>query len=135
MLPQPSPSPTFGVCALLVLVPTLLTAVHTNKPPPPPPPNTHSTPVAVDSKSDASPVTIADREAETAMRSLLAQLVPDHGVFGEEAGYTAGTSDEYVWVLDPIDGTKSFITGTPWWMLESACLRDCAADTIDYVWQ
>lgn len=71
-----------------------------------------STPVAVDSKSDASPVTVADREAEAAMRAVLQRLVPDHGIFGEEAGYEAGSSDDYVWVLDPIDGTKSFITGT-----------------------
>lgn len=67
--------------------------------------------MAVDSKSDASPVTVADREAEAAMRDVLSRLVPDHGVFGEEAGYEAGSSEDWVWVLDPIDGTKSFITG------------------------
>lgn len=70
--------------------------------------------MAVDSKSDASPVTVADREAEAAMRALLARLLPDHGIFGEEAGYEAGTSEDYVWILDPIDGTKSFITGANW---------------------
>jgi histidinol phosphatase-like enzyme (inositol monophosphatase family) len=70
------------------------------------------TPVTVDDKSDLSPVTIADREAETAMRTLLAKHVPDHGVFGEEHG-AERTDAEYVWVLDPIDGTKAFITGLP----------------------
>src|SRR5215475_5046909 len=70
------------------------------------------TPVRVDDKSDLSPVTIADREAETAMRDLLAKHVPDHGVFGEEHG-AVRTDAEYVWVLDPIDGTRAFITGLP----------------------
>ena len=70
------------------------------------------TPVTVDDKSDLSPVTIADREAETAMRTLLARHVPSHGVFGEEHG-AERTDAEYVWVLDPIDGTKAFITGLP----------------------
>jgi len=68
--------------------------------------------VTVDDKSDLSPVTIADREAETAMRELLTREVPDHGVFGEEHG-AVRTDADYVWVLDPIDGTKAFITGLP----------------------
>jgi inositol-phosphate phosphatase/L-galactose 1-phosphate phosphatase/histidinol-phosphatase len=70
------------------------------------------TPVTVDDKADLSPVTIADREAETAMRTLLDKTVPQHGVFGEEHG-AVRTDAEYVWVLDPIDGTKAFITGLP----------------------
>jgi histidinol-phosphatase len=70
------------------------------------------TPVTVDDKSDQSPVTIADREAETAMRALLAKHVPTHGIFGEEHGVVRADA-EYVWVLDPIDGTKAFITGLP----------------------
>ena len=68
--------------------------------------------VAVIDKADLSPVTIADREAETAMRALLAEHVPNHGVFGEEHG-AVRVDAEYVWVLDPIDGTKAFITGLP----------------------
>lgn len=68
--------------------------------------------VAVDNKSDESPVTIADREAETVMRELLIRHMPEHGVFGEEHG-AVRTDAEYVWVLDPIDGTKAFITGLP----------------------
>ena len=70
------------------------------------------TQVTVDDKTDSSPVTIADREAETAMRALLSEHVPDHGVFGEEHG-AVRTDADYVWVLDPIDGTKAYITGLP----------------------
>lgn len=82
----------------------------------------------VDSKSDASPVTIADRQAEEAMRQLIKSTAPQHSVFGEEhglelgsaAGSNGGEEDAWLWVLDPVDGTKSFITGvcdvteTPW---------------------
>jgi len=69
-------------------------------------------PIDVDAKSDRSPVTIADREAEQAMRTLIEAAFPDHGIVGEEFGATRADAD-YVWVLDPIDGTKSFITGKP----------------------
>jgi inositol-phosphate phosphatase/L-galactose 1-phosphate phosphatase/histidinol-phosphatase len=70
------------------------------------------TPVAVDDKADASPVTIADREAERVMRELIQQVYPQHGIYGEEMGIKDKDA-EFVWVLDPIDGTKSFITGKP----------------------
>ena len=70
------------------------------------------TPVAVDDKADASPVTIADREVEAAMRAILEAEVPDHGILGEEHGQT-NCDAEWVWVLDPIDGTAAFITGKP----------------------
>jgi myo-inositol-1(or 4)-monophosphatase len=60
------------------------------------------------------PVTAADRAAETAMRTLIRQSFPGHGIIGEEFG-NERTDAEYVWVLDPIDGTKSFITGMPAW--------------------
>jgi myo-inositol-1(or 4)-monophosphatase len=60
------------------------------------------------------PVTAADRAAEQAMRALIRQKFPAHGIIGEEFG--AERSDaEYVWVLDPIDGTKAFISGMPAW--------------------
>jgi inositol-phosphate phosphatase/L-galactose 1-phosphate phosphatase/histidinol-phosphatase len=68
--------------------------------------------IAVDQKGDLTPVTIADREAETAMRRLIAERFPDHGIIGEEHGPTRPDAP-YVWVLDPIDGTKSFISGIP----------------------
>lgn len=70
------------------------------------------TPVAVDTKVDDSPVTIADREAEAVMRDLIGRHYPDHGIYGEEHG-TAALDAEWVWSLDPIDGTKSFICGRP----------------------
>jgi myo-inositol-1(or 4)-monophosphatase len=60
------------------------------------------------------PVTEADRAAESAMRRLIGEAFPHHGVIGEEFGEQAPDS-EYVWVLDPIDGTKSFISGLPLW--------------------
>lgn len=68
--------------------------------------------LAVEDKADESPVTRADREAETAMREILAAAVPDHGIHGEEFG-VENPEAEFVWVLDPIDGTKRFITGNP----------------------
>ncbi|SDW66304.1 histidinol-phosphatase, inositol monophosphatase family [Ruegeria halocynthiae] len=69
-----------------------------------------------DNKLDSGfdPVTIADREAEKAMRAVLARHRPEDGILGEEFGQTAGTSGR-VWVLDPIDGTRGFISGTPTW--------------------
>lgn len=68
--------------------------------------------IGIDRKRDRSPVTAADRAAEQAMRALLAERFPDHGVIGEEFGPERETS-ALQWVLDPIDGTKSFITGRP----------------------
>jgi myo-inositol-1(or 4)-monophosphatase len=60
------------------------------------------------------PVTAADQAAETAMRALIHRTFPDHGIIGEEFG-EENPDAEYVWVLDPIDGTKSFISGMPVW--------------------
>jgi myo-inositol-1(or 4)-monophosphatase len=60
------------------------------------------------------PVTAADHAAETAMRALIRRQFPSHGIVGEELG-TENPDAEYVWYLDPIDGTKSFISGMPAW--------------------
>src|SRR5215472_13325133 len=68
--------------------------------------------VAVDDKPDLSPVTIADREAELALRALIETRFPEDGILGEEHG-SHRIDAERVWVLDPIDGTKSFISGVP----------------------
>jgi len=68
------------------------------------------------------PVTAADHAAETAMRTLIRRTFPDHGIIGEEYGKERSDS-EYVWVLDPIDGTKSFISGMPVWGTLIALLR------------
>ena len=64
--------------------------------------------------SSFDPVTAADRAAEAAMRTLIRRTFPDHGVIGEEYGDEHADA-EFVWVLDPIDGTKSFISGMPAW--------------------
>ena len=79
--------------------------------------------VAIDDKDDSSPVTIADREAEAAMRALIAQTFPAHGIIGEEHGSERADAS-HVWVLDPIDGTKAFITGRPMFGSLIALCRD-----------
>jgi histidinol phosphatase-like enzyme (inositol monophosphatase family) len=66
----------------------------------------------IECKSDDSPVTVADRGAEQYLRQRLAHEFPDDAIVGEEFGEKPGTSD-YCWILDPIDGTKSFIHGVP----------------------
>jgi histidinol phosphatase-like enzyme (inositol monophosphatase family) len=68
--------------------------------------------LAVERKSDDSPVTIADRRAEKLLRQRIAERFPNDSILGEEFGSVAGTSG-FQWVLDPIDGTKSFIHGVP----------------------
>ncbi len=70
------------------------------------------TALAVDDKADSSPVTAADREAEQAIRAIIDAERPEDGIYGEEYG-TRNLDAEWVWVIDPIDGTKSFITGRP----------------------
>jgi histidinol phosphatase-like enzyme (inositol monophosphatase family) len=70
--------------------------------------------LTVETKPDGSPVTIADREAETAARAWLAERFPADGVLGEELGEHVGTSGRR-WVIDPIDGTKTFVRGVPLW--------------------
>jgi histidinol phosphatase-like enzyme (inositol monophosphatase family) len=70
------------------------------------------TPVSAERKEDATPVTIADRGAEEAMRRILTAEVPQDGVHGEEFGASEGRSGR-TWVLDPIDGTKAFLAGRP----------------------
>jgi inositol-phosphate phosphatase/L-galactose 1-phosphate phosphatase/histidinol-phosphatase len=69
-------------------------------------------PLTIDDKPDLSPVTAADRAAEQAMRSLIESRFPEHGIIGEEFGRVRDNA-ELVWTLDPIDGTKSFISGVP----------------------
>lgn len=68
--------------------------------------------VDIERKSDATPVTVADRGAEEAMRTMIEAEHPDHGILGEEYGTVRGDAP-YLWVLDPVDGTKSFISGIP----------------------
>ena len=72
----------------------------------------HQPKLKVHRKDDASPVTAADREAESVLRNRIAEAFPKDGILGEEQGETPGTSG-WRWILDPIDGTKSFIHGVP----------------------
>jgi myo-inositol-1(or 4)-monophosphatase len=74
------------------------------------------TALAIENKQPGGfdPVTAADRAAESSMRALIRKTFPGHGIIGEEHG-AERTDAEYVWVLDPIDGTKSFITGMLAW--------------------
>lgn len=69
------------------------------------------TDVKIENKADESPVTIADKKAEELMRELIMKRYPEHGILGEEFG-EHNSESEYKWILDPIDGTKSFICGT-----------------------
>ena len=80
------------------------------------------TPVPVSIKDDDTPVTLADRQAEEIVRAVIAERFPSHGIFGEEQGSTAG--DTGTWVIDPIDGTKSFMTGNPLFGVLVGFVRD-----------
>jgi inositol-phosphate phosphatase / L-galactose 1-phosphate phosphatase / histidinol-phosphatase len=71
-------------------------------------------PLEVEAKGDDSPVTIADRAVETMLRQAIVTRFPDHGILGEEFGGN-GAVARHTWVIDPIDGTRSFITGWPIW--------------------
>lgn len=77
---------------------------------------------SVVTKDDLTPVTQADRDAESAIRGVLLDAFPDHAVFGEEAG-RIGDSD-HVWLVDPIDGTKSFVRGYPFFSTQIALMVD-----------
>jgi histidinol-phosphatase len=70
--------------------------------------------VIVEWKSDQSPVTVADRETELILRKVISESFPEDGFLGEEHGDTPGTSG-YRWIIDPIDGTRSFVRGIPLW--------------------
>ena len=79
--------------------------------------------VTVERKSDGSPVTIADREAERSARDWIARRFPDDGILGEEFGETPGNSGRR-WLLDPIDGTRTFVRGVPLWGSLIAIIED-----------
>jgi histidinol-phosphatase len=73
-------------------------------------------------KGDDTPVTVADREAELAIRGILAQALPAAGIYGEEYG-ADDTSREYLWLVDPLDGTKSFVRRTPFFSTQIALMH------------
>ena len=74
-------------------------------------------------KDDDSPVTAVDRDVEAMVRDCIREAYPDHGVLGEEHG-SSHVDAEYVWSIDPIDGTRSFVTGWPLWGTLLALLHD-----------
>jgi histidinol-phosphatase len=78
--------------------------------------------VAVELKSDRSPVTEADRRAEQVIREVLLKEFPGHGFYGEEGG-RSGMQAENVWLVDPLDGTKSFVRDTPFFSTQIALMR------------
>ena len=79
--------------------------------------------IEVKQAKDWDPVTEGDRAAERAIRSLIESKFPNHGIIGEEYGSKAGTS-AYTWILDPIDGTRSFVIGMPTWATLIGLYRD-----------
>jgi histidinol-phosphatase len=68
--------------------------------------------VQIETKADNTPVTIADRESEATIRAIIRQHYPSHSIVGEEEGATDGDPD-FRWIIDPLDGTKSFVRGVP----------------------
>lgn len=83
--------------------------------------------LGVDFKSDDSPVTQADRAVEAEVRRLIAERFPGHGIYGEEQGIERGGADD-LWIVDPIDGTRSFMTGHPLFGFLLAKLTQGTAD-------
>jgi histidinol-phosphatase len=77
--------------------------------------------VDIEIKSDATPVTIADREAEQAIRAILGPALPDAAIYGEEFGLD-GRRDGLLWLVDPLDGTKSFVRRTPFFSTQIALM-------------
>ena len=77
----------------------------------------------VEIKADQTPVTMADVECEAAIREILLEHFPDHGIYGEEFGRTQ-TESEYLWLVDPIDGTKGFIRQYPFFSTQIALMHE-----------
>jgi histidinol-phosphatase len=77
--------------------------------------------VAVETKSDATPVTVADREAEAAIKKILKREFPDHAFYGEELGREG--SGDFLWLIDPIDGTRAFVRNYPMFSTQIALMH------------
>jgi myo-inositol-1(or 4)-monophosphatase len=73
----------------------------------------YQTGIAIETKTDQSPVTIADRRAEELLRDRIGRRFPDHAILGEEYGLTGSAGAACRWILDPVDGTQSFVHGVP----------------------
>lgn len=79
--------------------------------------------ISVTTKADLTPVTQADIECEQAIRKIILAAFPEHGFYGEESGKT-GDSEENLWLVDPIDGTKAFVRQYPFFSTQIALMRD-----------
>lgn len=77
--------------------------------------------VAVRTKADSTPVTQADEDSEKVIREVLSAAYPDHAIYGEEGGHSG--SGDYLWLVDPIDGTKSFVRGYPMFSTQIALMH------------
>lgn len=80
--------------------------------------------LAVEWKGDASPVTVADRESEAAIRAVVREAFPQDAWLGEETGADEGGGSGRRWIVDPIDGTRNFVRGVPLWAVLVACEED-----------
>ena len=78
--------------------------------------------LAITIKADKSPVTVADVETEKAIRAIVSARYPDHGFYGEETE-ASGLDSEYVWIVDPIDGTKAFVREYPMFSTQIALMH------------
>lgn len=74
----------------------------------------------IETKLDESPVTLADREAERVIHEIISKACPEHAFYGEESGHSGVANAEYRWLVDPIDGTKSFIRKQPFFSTQIA---------------
>jgi len=79
--------------------------------------------IKVELKEDQSPVTIADVETEKTIKAIINEAFPDHGFYGEETGHTRGSAP-YTWLIDPIDGTKSFVRQYPFFSTQIALMHN-----------
>ncbi|MEO0998861.1 MAG: inositol monophosphatase family protein, partial [Pseudomonadota bacterium] len=79
--------------------------------------------VEVRTKADRTPVTEADVECEQAIRQCILERFPEHGFYGEETGQTQADAD-YLWLVDPIDGTKGFVREYPYYSTQNALMHD-----------
>lgn len=79
--------------------------------------------LATEVKSDQTPVTVADKKAEEIIRSIITENFPEHGIFGEEFGRSDSDSSDFLWLIDPIDGTKSFVRQYPFFSTQIALMH------------
>ena len=118
-LPCANPADIVGIAAVTEFIKTLaveaseLTLVHYRRP------------LVAHFKPDGTPTTAVDLEIETFLLDRIRTRYPDHGILGEEGGGRA-SHHEFLWVIDPLDGTRAFASGLPIWGISIGVLRDAA---------